>query len=159
MLVVRRGSLAFEGYYNGHTRNNQHDIRSATKSITSLLVGVAIEQGAVGDVDESTTSPPWIGATHRATPPARNYRWARFDEGTKVDTGGHLLLTPEAVAKIGVLVLQDGSWDGAQRLDLSLHATRRTHRWPALRVPLVDRHADRRHGASVEQRGCGDLSR
>lgn len=44
----------------------------------------------------------------------RNYEWARFDGGTKVDTGGHLLLTPEAMAKIGMLVLEGGRWRGEQ---------------------------------------------
>lgn len=42
----------------------------------------------------------------------RNYRWARFDRDRKVDAGGHLLLTPQAMVKLGMLVLQDGQWNG-----------------------------------------------
>lgn len=202
MLVVRNGRLVFERYYNGFGRDNPHDLRSATKSITSLLTGVAIERGAVASVDAPLMdylapaypdvrgkndislrhlltmssgldcddgdrrtrgqedrmyrSQDWVeyflsleqpyapGDTTRYCTGGvvalgeaiaqgagqdfatfaedalfkplgiRNYRWARFDEGRKVDTGGHLLLTPQAMAKVGMLVLQHGQWDGRQ---------------------------------------------
>lgn len=200
MLVVHDGSLVFERYYNGYGPDNPHDIRSATKSITSLLTGIAIERGAIagvdtplmdllgtgypeiddkGDIrldhlltmssgldcddsDRSTRgqedrmyrSGDWVeyfltlsrphapgdvtryctggvvalgeaisAATGRDFAAfaddvlfgplgIRNVRWARFDEGRKVDTGGHLLITPRGMAKIGMLVLDEGEWRG-----------------------------------------------
>ncbi|MEL6615662.1 MAG: serine hydrolase, partial [Bacteroidota bacterium] len=197
-LVARNGTLVFERYFNGFGRDNPHDLRSTTKSITSLLTGIAIEQGALesvdaplmeslgasypevtdrGDIrlrhlltmssgldcddgDRSTRgqedrmyrSRDWVetfltlsrpyapGDTTRyctggvvalgeaiaqgagrdvaafadealfAPLGIRNYRWDRFDGGRKVDTGGHLLLTPQGMTKIGMLVLEEGRW-------------------------------------------------
>lgn len=51
VLVLRGGDIAFEQYFNGHTVDSLHDIRSATKSITSLLAGIAIEQGLIDSVN------------------------------------------------------------------------------------------------------------
>jgi CubicO group peptidase (beta-lactamase class C family) len=42
ILVARHGKLVFEKYYNGFTDSTLHDTRSATKTITSILVGQAI---------------------------------------------------------------------------------------------------------------------
>lgn len=202
MLVVRSGHLVFERYYNGFGPDNPHDLRSATKSITSLLTGIAIERGAVADVDaplmdylsndypnvrdkddillrhlltmssgldcddgdRSTRgqedrmyrSDDWVEyflSLRRSHAPGdttryctggvvalgeaiaqgadqdfaafahdalfgplaiQNYRWARFDNEEKVDTGGHLLLTPQAMAKVGMLVLNEGRWGTEQ---------------------------------------------
>ena len=202
ILVVSGGRLVFERYYNGYGPNNPHDIRSATKSITSLLAGVAIERGAIagvdtplmdllgtryhgvrdkddillrhlltmssgldcddgdrrtrGQEDRMYRSRDWVEhflTLARTHPPGevtryctggvvalgeaiavatgqdfaafadealfaplgiRNYRWARFDGERKVDTGGHLLLTPRGMAKIGMLILGKGRWKGQQ---------------------------------------------
>jgi CubicO group peptidase (beta-lactamase class C family) len=37
-------TLIAEAYFSGYTANTPHDLRSATKSITSLLVGIATDQ-------------------------------------------------------------------------------------------------------------------
>ena len=200
LLVVRDGKLVFDRYYHGHTRETPHDLRSATKSITALLTGVAIAEGHLagpdqpvmdvlraaypdvrgndgitlrhlltmrsgldchdgdrrtrGQEDRMYRSRDWTryflaldapyapGDTTRyctggvvalgeairlasgedaaafadrtlfAPMGIRNYRWARYDEGRKVDTGGHLLLTPEGLAKVGLLVMDEGRWEG-----------------------------------------------
>jgi CubicO group peptidase (beta-lactamase class C family) len=52
MLVVRRGRLVAERYWNGHDMGTLHDLRSATKSVTSLLVGIALDRGLLGDVHD-----------------------------------------------------------------------------------------------------------
>jgi CubicO group peptidase (beta-lactamase class C family) len=202
MLVVRNGILVFEEYYNGYSRVNPHDMRSATKSITALLTGIAIERGFLAGVDypvmdylraqypdvqnkddiliehlltmrtgldcddgdRSTQgqedrmyrSDDWVNYFLSLSKPhtpgeitryctggvvalgeaisqstgrdfaefadnalfsalgINNYQWARFDNDQKVDTGGHLLLTPQGMAKIGMLVYQNGDWDGQQ---------------------------------------------
>lgn len=200
LLVARGGALVFEEYFNGYTAANPHDLRSATKSITSLLVGIAIDRGVLSGVeapmmrylvpvypdvsdkrdiqlqhlltmssgldcddgDRSTRgqedrmyrSRDWVDyflSLERSFAPGdstryctggvvalgeviaqaagrgldgfaeealfgplgiRNYRWAFFNDGQSVDAGGHLFLTPRAMAKIGMLVLQEGEWDG-----------------------------------------------
>jgi len=50
-LVVRDGSLVVEEYFYGWGRNDLHQFASCTKSVTSLLVGIAIDQGLVSGVD------------------------------------------------------------------------------------------------------------
>ena len=207
MLVARNGVLVFEKYFNGHTRDNPHDLRSATKSITSMLTGIAIDQGILGSVedplmdylqysypevadkgaielqhllkmqsgldchdsdrktkgqeDRMYKSRDWVDyflslsavyapgdstryctggvvALGEAIAQAaekdfaafademlfaplgiKNYRWSRFDGGQKVDTGGHLYLTPQGMVKIGMLVSQNGAWEGTQLVSSS----------------------------------------
>jgi CubicO group peptidase (beta-lactamase class C family) len=51
VLVMVDGKLAYEGYFNGAGRETQHDIRSASKTVTSMLVGEAIARGALSGVD------------------------------------------------------------------------------------------------------------
>jgi CubicO group peptidase (beta-lactamase class C family) len=46
MLIIRRGMLAHE-YYSTGSWSSRHDLRSATKSITSLLIGIAIDQSFI----------------------------------------------------------------------------------------------------------------
>jgi CubicO group peptidase (beta-lactamase class C family) len=52
VVVLRHGKLVAERYFNGDDANTLHDIRSATKSITSTLMGIAIERGIVKSVDD-----------------------------------------------------------------------------------------------------------
>lgn len=51
VLVMVDGALVYEGYWNGAERATQHDIRSASKSVTGMLVGLAIDRGAISGVD------------------------------------------------------------------------------------------------------------
>ncbi|KAF1006336.1 MAG: 6-aminohexanoate-dimer hydrolase [Luteibacter sp.] len=50
VLVVDHGRLVFERYYNGSAVDRLNDIRSASKSLTAMLVGAAIARGAIHDV-------------------------------------------------------------------------------------------------------------
>lgn len=52
VVVMRNGKLIAERYFNGATADSLNDIRSAGKSITALLVGIAIDQGRIGSVDD-----------------------------------------------------------------------------------------------------------
>jgi len=45
VLVARHGKLAYELYPEGSSREDFMDTRSATKSITAMLVGIAIDRG------------------------------------------------------------------------------------------------------------------
>jgi CubicO group peptidase (beta-lactamase class C family) len=51
VLIARHGKLAYEGYFSGKDANTLMDTRSATKSITSMLVGIAIDKGLLASVD------------------------------------------------------------------------------------------------------------
>jgi CubicO group peptidase (beta-lactamase class C family) len=44
VVIARHGKLVYENYINGSTSDALQDTRSATKSITDMLVGIAIDQ-------------------------------------------------------------------------------------------------------------------
>ena len=52
LLVQRNGVLVGEEYFNGFTPDSIHDVRSVTKSVISILIGMAIEEGFIPSVDE-----------------------------------------------------------------------------------------------------------
>jgi hypothetical protein len=51
-LLIKNGSLICEEYFYGYTRDDLHQIESATKSIASLLVGIAKDKGMIADIHE-----------------------------------------------------------------------------------------------------------
>ena len=51
LLVSHRGELIFEGYYNGTRRERPANIKSASKSVISALVGIAIDRNLIPGVD------------------------------------------------------------------------------------------------------------
>jgi len=69
IVIIKEGRLVFEEYWPGHDfgyaspnyhgalvrfdRNVRHNTHSATKSVASALVGIALDQGFIGSVDES----------------------------------------------------------------------------------------------------------
>lgn len=52
VVVLRHGRLAVEWYFNGDDQTTLHDIRSATKSITATLMGIAIDHHLIGGVND-----------------------------------------------------------------------------------------------------------
>jgi CubicO group peptidase (beta-lactamase class C family) len=52
ILIARNNKLVLEAYFNGWNRDRKQDIRSATKSFTSSLVGIAIDKGFIADVHQ-----------------------------------------------------------------------------------------------------------
>lgn len=51
VLIARQGQLAYEAYFNGFERTSLMNTRSATKTVTSMLVGIALDQGRLRGVD------------------------------------------------------------------------------------------------------------
>ncbi len=60
VLIVRDGKLALEEYFPGtnrrdqmieYNRNTLHETHSVTKSVNSILIGIAIDQGLISNVD------------------------------------------------------------------------------------------------------------
>jgi CubicO group peptidase (beta-lactamase class C family) len=54
VLVARHGKLVYEGYFDGDG-STLRDTRSATKSITDVLVGIAIGEKKLSGVDNTRT--------------------------------------------------------------------------------------------------------
>lgn len=52
VLLIKNDQLIFEEYFNGHLKDLPHDLRSTTKSIRSILMGIAIDQGFIDDIDD-----------------------------------------------------------------------------------------------------------
>lgn len=88
LIVVRRGTLVFEQYFPGHDEpwgmgegrhdfdaTTKHDMRSVSKSVISLLVGIAIDRELIKSADEPVVkffpdystlkSPGWDNVTLR----------------------------------------------------------------------------------------------
>ena len=51
ILVARNGMLVYENYFDGSEATVLHDTRSATKTVTSMLIGIALDKGFLSGVD------------------------------------------------------------------------------------------------------------
>ena len=51
-LIIQDGKVLFEEYWDGYGTDSHSNIFSATKSIVSLLIGIAIDEGKIKSVDE-----------------------------------------------------------------------------------------------------------
>lgn len=52
ILLVKNGELLIEEYFDESLGNRQYDLRSVTKSIISILMGIAIDKGFIDSVDD-----------------------------------------------------------------------------------------------------------
>lgn len=52
VLLIKNNQIVIEEYFNGYSANKQHDLRSVTKSIRSILLGIAIDKGFIENVDD-----------------------------------------------------------------------------------------------------------
>jgi len=58
VIIIQNGESIFEQYYNGGTQDTRIDVRSAGKSVTALLMGIALEQKAIKTLGD-TVSEYW----------------------------------------------------------------------------------------------------
>ncbi|AFE09676.1 6-aminohexanoate-dimer hydrolase [Corallococcus coralloides DSM 2259] len=56
LLIARHGKLIVEEYFQGFDKERPHDLRSSSKSYASLLIGIALDQGAPFTVDTPVAS-------------------------------------------------------------------------------------------------------
>ncbi|BCN29230.1 serine hydrolase domain-containing protein [Anaeromicropila herbilytica] len=52
IVVLKDGKRIYENYFNKYTATNEIHIASVTKSIISILIGIAIEKGYIKSVDQ-----------------------------------------------------------------------------------------------------------
>ena len=52
LLVIKNGYLVAEDYFKGGSIDQKDRLQSATKSVTSALVGIALDQGLLSNVDQ-----------------------------------------------------------------------------------------------------------
>lgn len=52
IVILKKGELLLEQYYNGESRATLHDSRSVTKSITATMVGMAIRDGFIASENQ-----------------------------------------------------------------------------------------------------------
>lgn len=56
LVVIKSNQIVLEEYFNTFWRTSIHDIRSAGKSITALLLGIAIKEGLINDLNQDLYS-------------------------------------------------------------------------------------------------------
>lgn len=52
LMIIRDDKVLFDACFYPYARGMQHDIASCTKSVTSLLIGIAIDKGFIRDENE-----------------------------------------------------------------------------------------------------------
>jgi CubicO group peptidase (beta-lactamase class C family) len=74
VLLVKNGKLVLEEYFNGYSREIKQIIASVTKSITSILLGIAIDKQMIASVNQRVydffpeySSTSWIDQKYEIT--------------------------------------------------------------------------------------------
>lgn len=71
VVVLQRGELLFEHYQAGTDADSLHAVQSVTKSVLALLVGIALDRGALTSLDQpiATLLPAAVPQEPAAYPP------------------------------------------------------------------------------------------
>src|SRR4029453_3242780 len=117
LLVIRRGQLILDASLYPYSPEGPHDVASVTKSITSLLVGIAIDKGLIESVRQPVVS--LLPAAGRSAP----------DEQRRAMTVEHLL------------TMTSGLDCGFEPGEQELAAMRRSDDWAAFALALPMRAA------------------
>jgi CubicO group peptidase (beta-lactamase class C family) len=56
VTIVHHGYLVLDAYFHRFGKDSRHDLYSCTKSVTSALIGIAIDQGYIEGVDQPVLS-------------------------------------------------------------------------------------------------------
>src|SRR5690554_2683796 len=52
LLISQHGEMVYERYFNGRTASQAANLKSASKSIISALIGIALDHGYLDDIDQ-----------------------------------------------------------------------------------------------------------
>lgn len=55
-IVIKNDSIVFEKYFRNYNRNDISSVFSVSKSITSLLIGIALDEGHIKNINEPVTN-------------------------------------------------------------------------------------------------------
>lgn len=122
-LLLHAGKLIYERYYGGHGISSLNDLRSATKSFTSALCGIALSRGELPELKASVTDIFQRYVPQRAHPLLRNVSL-------------HHLLT----------MTSGFAWQTGKKLGEPLiHRFHRNRKWTsfALSLPVVEQEMGR----------------
>jgi CubicO group peptidase (beta-lactamase class C family) len=135
LRVVQNGQIVREKYWNGTDATTPHDVRSVTKSVTSLLVGIAAQQGCLS---LDATLGQTLGAPEAPTDPTKAAITARqllemsggfqWNELGNVDEYNNWVLSPDPVQYVLARPLVDApgtyfSYNSAEFFLLSVMLT------------------------------------
>lgn len=70
VVVIKDGKWVAERYYNGSDENTLVDVRSAGKSVTSILMGIALDRGLIESLDDPVST-YWPEAATSAAGPVK----------------------------------------------------------------------------------------
>ena len=56
MIIVKNDRLVLEAYVHPYDSETLHNVKSVSKSVISALVGIALREGVIGDLDETVHS-------------------------------------------------------------------------------------------------------
>ncbi len=112
LVVLRRGQVVYERYFNGFARDNLGTSFSVAKSMVSVLVGVAVAEQRIGSVDDAVTTylpellkndPRFARVTLRHLLQMRS--GIAFDEGYRApwSDATRFYLTPDLPARVAAL--------------------------------------------------------
>src|SRR5215203_5613048 len=117
LVLVRRGQLILDASVYPYSPEDLHDIASVTKSITSVLVGIAIDKGLIESVRQPVVS--LLPAAVRGKPDAQR----------------------QAMTVENLLTMTSGLDCGFEPGERELAAMRRSDNWPAFALALPMRAA------------------
>ncbi|MEM7572108.1 MAG: hypothetical protein AAF433_04375 [Bacteroidota bacterium] len=106
VLVAQRGVLLYEKYFNGNDQSSRHNCRSVTKTIASLLVGIATDQSAIQGVSDPIARylEP-LGITDYGL---------HYSPRGELNTAGGSEYRSRDFLRLIQLCLQEGQWDDQQ---------------------------------------------
>lgn len=70
LLVLKEGKIVYENYWLGHGKGKPHISFSVAKSFVSALMGIAIEEGVVTNIEQAVTDyvPELVGSGYEGVP-------------------------------------------------------------------------------------------
>ena len=55
LIVLHNGNMLYENYWNGNSKDSKHISFSVAKSYLSALIGIAVEEGLIDNIDDKVS--------------------------------------------------------------------------------------------------------